>query len=212
VEGLKAGLLLWFVVDFPQKRLFQWKSIADAAIALNANFSKPSNLRNNEKNIFMKTTPEQRVKDYIEKTGTTDAERIRLAMKRKSEGSVPMSVIRAVLVGQPVPEGKPVAPSAAKPRFKKITREQFAKQFDSKTRTREAIVAGLKRIGPEELVPDHLFRSEYCRDALTSQWRAVASESEFFEYQVKADGKIHWAQPDTISWALENVQGAKEPY
>jgi hypothetical protein len=158
-------------------------------------------------------THEQRVREYIARTGASDAERIRLAMRRKSEGPVPMAVIRAVLAGRPAPEGKPAVLSApAKPRFKKITREQFAKQFDSKTRTREAIVAGIKRIGPEELVPDHLFRSEYCRDALTSQWRAVASESEFFDYQVKADGKIHWAQPPTVEWALESVQGAKEPY
>jgi hypothetical protein len=50
------------------------------------------------------TTQEQRVKDYIAKTGRREDEAIRLALKKQVAGPVPMAVIRAVLAGEAVPE------------------------------------------------------------------------------------------------------------
>jgi DNA-directed RNA polymerase specialized sigma24 family protein len=58
-------------------------------------------------------TPLERVKDYINTTGQRDEQRIRSAMKRTKEGSVPIATIRAALAGQPAPEGKPAPPAPA---------------------------------------------------------------------------------------------------
>lgn len=44
-------------------------------------------------------TPEERIHQYIEKTGTRDPETIRLSLKTQKEGPIPMSIIRKTLAG-----------------------------------------------------------------------------------------------------------------
>lgn len=102
--------------------------------------------------------------------------------------------------------GAPVVKAAAK---SGLSRNQFAAQFDVSVKCREGIRAGIKKIGPEELVPDGEFRSQRCGVLSANRWREVAAETEFEKYQVITGGnKIWWALPETVQWATDNVQGA----
>jgi hypothetical protein len=149
-------------------------------------------------------TPLERVKDYIARTGASDAERIRLAMRRKSEGPVPMAVIRAVLAGRPAPEvkvsvdGKP-AKTSPEAGVKKLTIEDVMRQYHVPTKIKSTISSHLE--GRNALYDDDSFR-KLC-EVPVQNWRRNADLAEFASNKIKISSVLHWG-------SVENCKRIKQ--
>jgi len=91
-----------------------------------------------------------------------------------------------------------------------VSLDDFRSQFDSYTRTREAIQRGLEQLEENSVVRDTDFRQEFCGLAPANGWRQVAEEEQFRKYQFLCGGKIWWGTPNTVKKAINMVSKAKE--
>jgi hypothetical protein len=108
-------------------------------------------------------TPQQRIAPYIAK-GITDPERIRNAIKKQPEGSLPISTIRAILAGSD-------APAAADP-------EPVRKSLLPTARTFSLSSMRVAAIKPKEGLKPKLFRLKkntgYPVEELADEWGVSA--------------------------------------
>lgn len=150
--------------------------------------------------------PRQRVKNYIDRNGIANPERIRRALYNGKGGPVPTSVIREVLaqVSGPnkpsAPSPKLPAPSSTLPASKVKTRtlSEFRSQHDYALKLKRAIAdLGEGYLTEHEMkaasgVPNHV-------------WRRYADLPEFQHNKLKLRDVTYWARPRVIEEMKEIV-------
>ena len=89
-----------------------------------------------------------------------------------------------------------------------MSRNQFAAKYDNDTRIRVAIQAGVATLtDPDEILEDQEFRSSRCANIHINHFRQIAEEPEFTKYQFRKGSRVFWANPATVKWAIETVEG-----
>jgi hypothetical protein len=152
--------------------------------------------------------PRQRVKNYIDRHGIANPERIRRALYNGKGGPVPTSVIREVLAevsGQPLPtppSPKSVSPSPGSSlpvsKVKTRTLAEFRSQHDYALKLKRAIAElGAGYVTEHEMkaasgIPNHV-------------WRRYADLPEFQQNKLKLRDVTYWARPGVIEEMKEIV-------
>lgn len=94
---------------------------------------------------------------------------------------------------------------------KRMSRSQFAAQFDKDTRIRESLETGIKSLsGTEDVMEDSTFRVERCSNAPSTGWKIISSEPKFKPYRFCIKNRVFWGSVETKQWAMKNVEGVHE--
>ena len=150
--------------------------------------------------------PRQRVKNYLDRNGIANPERIRRALYNGKGGPVPTSVIREVLAQVSGPS-KPSAPSptsdvslnkTSPSKIKTRTLSEFRTAHDYALKLKRAIAdLGAGYVNEHEMkaasgVPNHV-------------WRRYADLPEFQANKLKLRDVTYWAAPRVIDEMKEIV-------
>jgi hypothetical protein len=150
--------------------------------------------------------PRQRVKNYLDRNGIANPERIRRALYNGKGGPVPTSVIREVLAQVSGPS-KPSAPSptsdvslnkTSPSKIKTRTLSEFRSAHDYALKLKRAIAdLGAGYVNEHEMkaasgVPNHV-------------WRRYADLPEFQANKLKLRDVTYWAAPRVIEEMKEIV-------
>lgn len=151
--------------------------------------------------------PRQRVKNYLDRNGIANPERIRRALYNGKGGPVPTSVIREVLAQVSGPN-KPSAPSPTpatdahraplQGKVKTRTLSEFRSQHDYTLKLKRALAdLGAGYVTEHEMkaasgVPNHV-------------WRRYADLPEFQQNKLKLRDVTYWAAPRVIEEMKEIV-------
>jgi hypothetical protein len=145
----------------------------------------------------------QRIKQYIERTGARNPERIRAALCNSAGGPVRTAVIREVLaqVSGPIESTGPSRPTAAPAARKARTMAEFRKVHDYALMLKRAVI---------ELGEGYLLEHELQATANIPKhlWRRFAELPDFNENKLKLGGQTYWAPARVIREMKQIVGGA----
>ena len=145
--------------------------------------------------------PRQRVKNYIDRNGITNPERIRRALYNGKGGPVPTSVIREVLAEVSGPnKPAPPSPTPAATKIRRRTLSEFRAQHDYALKLKRAITDLADGYVTEHEIkiitgiPNHV-------------WRRYADLPEFQNNRLKLRDVTYWARPAVIQ-EMREIAGA----
>jgi len=150
--------------------------------------------------------PRQRVRNYLDRNGIANPERIRRALYNGKGGPVPTSVIREVLAQVSGPS-KPSAPSPTSDvSLNKTSPSKIKTRTLSEFRTAHDYALKLKRtiadLG-EGYLTEHEMKA--ASGVPNHVWRRYADLPEFQESKLKLRDVTYWARPRVIQEMREIV-------